>query len=180
MMALVVVDVQRDFCEGGYLPVPNTTSLIKDLNKVIERFEEGNMPIIFSRDWHPENHCSFQIHGGKWPIHCVKDTPGAEFHPDLIIPRDFILISKGTETETEEYSPFDERHHYLELLSENGISCLLVCGIATEYCVYSTVSSIHEFNLLPIVSTNLIRSIEPGSENEKKTLISISKRGLLI
>lgn len=179
-MGLVVVDVQVDFCEGGYLPVPNTTSLIGDLNKVIKKFEEDNMPIIFSRDWHPENHCSFQLHGGKWPIHCVKNTPGAEFHPDLLIPKDFILISKGDNVEYEEYSPFDFSRHYLELLSESGISCLLVCGIATEYCVYSTVCSIYEFNLLPIVSTNLIRSIEPGSEKEKNTLVSISNRGLLI
>jgi nicotinamidase/pyrazinamidase len=79
--ALIVVDVQRDFMPGGALPVPEGDKVVAPLNQYIERFSKANLPVFFTRDWHPKDHISFKGHGGIWPPHCVQDTEGAQFHP---------------------------------------------------------------------------------------------------
>ena len=85
--ALIIVDVQRDFCLGGSLPVPKGDEVIPVLNRYVKRFVKARAPIYATRDWHPPNHASFKSQGGPWPPHCVQDTRGAEFHPDLGLPR---------------------------------------------------------------------------------------------
>jgi Amidases related to nicotinamidase len=85
--ALIVVDVQRDFMPGGALPVPEGDKVVAPLNEYIERFSKANLPVFFTRDWHPKDHISFKGHGGIWPPHCVQDTEGAQFHPDLKSPQ---------------------------------------------------------------------------------------------
>jgi nicotinamidase/pyrazinamidase len=81
--ALVVVDVQRDFCEGGALAAANTLSLLPPLQKFIEEAKRQGAMVVFTQDWHPANHSSFKANGGPWPVHCVAGTPGAELMPPV-------------------------------------------------------------------------------------------------
>src|SRR3990172_5062826 len=90
--ALVIVDVQNDFCPGGALPVPEGDKVVPVLNKYIQRFQKAGLPIYASRDWHPEKTKRFKAFGGLWPPHCVQGTKGAAFHPDLKLPKDTIIL----------------------------------------------------------------------------------------
>jgi len=136
--ALVVVDVQNDFCPGGALPVKDGNKVIPILNKYIERFRKIGAPILFTRDWHPPDHSSFKAQGGPWPPHCVQNSDGARFHADLHIPTEGEVISKADKKD-EAYS-FFEGTDLARKLKERGIRRLLVGGLATDYCVKETVS----------------------------------------
>lgn len=136
--ALVVVDVQRDFCQGGALYVPHGDEVVSVMNRYIEIFEAKKAPIYVTRDWHPRNHISFKAQGGPWPPHCVQNSRGAEFHPDLKVPAGAEIISKGDTPPADAYSDFDGTDFVLRLRSK-GIRKLFVGGLATDYCVGSTV-----------------------------------------
>ena len=132
--ALLIVDMQRDFCEGGSLPVKGCSSLIPVINSLIEVFKAANGKVVASRDWHPPNHISFKSRGGPWPPHCVRGSWGAEFHPGLKLPGDVVIVSKATEADVEAYSAFEGTGlHYL--LSRWGVKKLFIAGVATDYCV---------------------------------------------
>ncbi|MCS6957320.1 MAG: nicotinamidase [Aquificaceae bacterium] len=137
--ALIVVDMQRDFMPQGVLPVPDGDKIVPRLNEYIKLFFEIGLPIFFTRDWHPKDHISFKEQGGLWPPHCVQDTEGAEFHPELFIPQDNrFIISKGTSRDFDAYSGF-QGTILDSLLRERGIKRLFVGGVATDYCVKNTV-----------------------------------------
>ncbi len=104
--ALVIVDVQNDFCPGGALPVPDGDKVVPVLNEYIRIFLEKGAPIYATQDWHPPNHLSFKEQGGIWPPHCVQGTKGAEFHPDLALPGEAAVITKGSDPKEEAYSGF--------------------------------------------------------------------------
>jgi nicotinamidase/pyrazinamidase len=137
--ALIVVDVQRDFCPDGALPVKQGDQIIEPVNRLSSLFEKKGFPIFLTRDWHPANHCSFRSRGGPWPPHCVKNTPGAEFHPSLHVPKGATVISKGMKKDVEAYSGF-QGTELAELLKDKGVEELYVVGLATDYCVKNTVS----------------------------------------
>lgn len=142
--ALLIVDVQKDFCPGGSLAVSGGNEIIPVINKYIKLFRGKNLPIITSRDWHPAKTVHFKIGGGIWPVHCVQDTEGAKFHPDLALPKEVVILSKGMNPDRDdEYSDFqavdDDGTPFPEFLLRNGITRLYVCGIATDYCVKATV-----------------------------------------
>src|SRR5208283_862698 len=105
--AMIVVDVQRDFCAGGALAASNTPSLLASLQDCIDSARRSGVTLIFTQDWHPANHNSFQPNGGKWPVHCVAETPGAELMPPLSAAAGDIVIHKGTSIDGEGYSAFD-------------------------------------------------------------------------
>lgn len=136
--ALIVVDMQRDFMPDGVLPVSDADKIVPVINRYIHKFEEMQLPVFFTRDWHPAEHISFKGYGGVWPPHCVAATEGAQFHPDLKIPSDNkFIISKGTSPDFDAYSGFQGTE--LEpLLRERGVKRLFVCGVATDFCVKST------------------------------------------
>ncbi len=137
--ALIVVDMQRDFMPGGALPVPEGDKIVPRLNQYIRLFFERGLPVFFTRDWHPPDHISFKDQGGVWPPHCVQDTEGAKFHPDLYIPPDNrFIISKGTSRDFDAYSGF-QGTMLDQLLRERGIRRVFVGGVATDYCVKNTV-----------------------------------------
>jgi len=136
--ALVVVDIQNDFCPGGALPVKDGDKVVPVLNKYIERFRKAGAPILFTRDWHPPDHSSFKAQGGPWPPHCVQNSEGAKFHPDLYIPPEGEVLSKADKKD-EAYS-FFKGTDLAQKLKERGIKRLLVGGLATDYCVKETVS----------------------------------------
>jgi nicotinamidase/pyrazinamidase len=135
--ALVVVDVQNDFCPNGALPVADGDKVVRPLNKYIEKIRAAGAPIIYTRDWHPPDHNSFKTQGGPWPTHCVQGTEGARFHPDLVIPTEREIVSKADKKD-EAYS-FFQGTNLAESLHKRGIKRLLVGGLATDYCVKETV-----------------------------------------
>ena len=135
--ALIVVDVQNDFCPGGALAVEEGHRVVPPINHVMPLFEH----VVFTRDWHPENHCSFadppEFTDGSWPPHCVADSPGAEFHGDLHVPSDAVIINKAADPDKEAYSGFDGTD-LVQQLRGRKVDRLFVCGLATDYCVKST------------------------------------------
>ena len=135
--ALIVVDVQNDFCPGGTLAVAHGDDVVAPLNHLITEFLERGEPVFKSRDWHPPNTKHFADFGGTWPVHCVQNTRGAEFHPDLIDDIHIRTISKGLGDE-DCYSAFDGTDLALQL-HRLGVEEIWVGGLATDYCVKSTV-----------------------------------------
>src|SRR5688500_15726647 len=93
--ARVVVDVQNDFCPGGSLAVQDGEAVVPVLNRYVEAFQEAGRPIFVTRDWHPARTTHFAEFGGDWPPHCIQGSPCAEFHADLAVPRDAVIVSKG-------------------------------------------------------------------------------------
>ena len=135
--ALIVVDVQNDFCPGGTLAVPRGDEIVGPLNQVIDEFLERGEPVYKSRDWHPPTTKHFADYGGVWPVHCVQNTKGAEFHPALRDDPRITVISKGL-GDTDCYSAFDETD-LLDQLRRQNVEEVVVGGLATDYCVKSTV-----------------------------------------
>ena len=135
--ALIVVDVQNDFCPGGALAVAEGDEVVEPLNEMIDEFLERGDPVYKSRDWHPPKTKHFTAYGVTWPIHCVQNTKGAEFHPQLRDDPRIRVISKGL-GDTDCYSAFDETD-LASQLHEQGVEELVVGGLATDYCVKATV-----------------------------------------
>ena len=135
--ALIVVDVQNDFCPGGTLAVPHGDEVVAPLNELIDQFLERGAPVYKSRDWHPATTKHFSQHGGTWPVHCVQNTKGAEFHPALRDDSRINVISKGL-GDKDCYSAFDETDLAAQLRKQN-VEEVVVGGLATDYCVKSTV-----------------------------------------
>jgi nicotinamidase/pyrazinamidase len=141
--ALIIVDVQNDFCPGGALAVSGGDEVIPVLNRVIERFSDAGLPIFATRDWHPQKTSHFSAYGGLWPAHCVQGTRGAEFHANLELKNDTVVISKGMAPDEDSYSGFQARDlsgaRLAELLRRKAIERIIVGGLATDYCVKHTV-----------------------------------------
>lgn len=136
--ALIVVDVQNDFCPGGSLAVTEGNEVVAPLNKLMKEFLDRGEPVYQTRDWHPEKTKHFASYGGTWPIHCVQNTHGAEFHPDLLNDPRITVISKGFDERADGYSGFDGTQ-LAQLLRDEGVNELWVGGLATDYCVKQTV-----------------------------------------
>ncbi len=137
--ALLIVDVQNDFCPGGALPVAGGDRIVPNLNRYSELFAGKGLPIFFSRDWHPPETSHFITSGGIWPAHCVMGSKGAEFHPALHVPDSAIIISKGMDPARDDYSALvgiDEAGRPLPtLLKSLGVARIFIGGLATDYCV---------------------------------------------
>jgi nicotinamidase/pyrazinamidase len=155
MDALVCIDVQNDFCEGGALAVAGGDRVAHVLDAAAGRFPL----VVATRDWHPPDHGSF----GRWPAHCVAGTPGAELHPPLDRRDVDLLVDKGTDRETEGYSAF-EGTDLAERLRERGVDRLVVGGIATDYCVLHSVIDARAAGFDVVVARDAVAGIdaEPG------------------
>jgi nicotinamidase/pyrazinamidase len=136
--ALIVVDVQNDFCPGGSLAVANGDEVVAPLNELVKEFLDRGEPVFKTRDWHPARTKHFAPYGGTWPIHCVQDTRGAEFHADMIDDSRITIISKGTTESADGYSGFDGTN-LAPLLRERDVAEVWIGGLATDYCVKHTV-----------------------------------------
>lgn len=136
--ALLIVDVQNDFCVGGKLAVPHADEIIPLLNRWAEQAEQDGAMIVASRDSHPPEHMSFRSQGGLWPQHCIKDSKGAELHPQLNVHPSWVILEKGTRPDMEGYSAFDNTGLTNRLRSA-GIERLWIGGLALDVCVRATV-----------------------------------------
>lgn len=176
--ALLIIDVQNDFCSGGALAVPNGEEVVPELNRLIDRFQSQKLPVIFTRDWHPENHNSFQAQGGPWPPHCVRESEGAQFHSGLKVPEGALIISKGTEPRLEGYSAFEETNLHEELQKKN-IHTLYIGGLATEYCVKASALDARRkgYNVFLVQGTH--RGIEARPGNIDRAVDELHAAGIL-
>lgn len=136
--ALLIVDVQNDFCAGGALPIAGGEEIIPTLNRWIAAATARGVPIYASRDWHPAGHTSFRASGGPWPPHCLQDSDGARFHPALALPPDAVRITKGTRFDQDQNSAFDQTGLVVRLCRD-GVRRLWVGGLALDVCVRATV-----------------------------------------
>lgn len=150
--ALIVVDMQNDFCEGGALAVPGGSAIVPRVNKLIAEHAH----VVLTQDWHPPEHASFAAswdgaepfstrqfaYGPQtlWPAHCVQGTPGADFHPDLVTTKAEMIVRKGFHRGIDSYSAFRENYLMTRTgldgyLKARGITKVVLCGLALDYCV---------------------------------------------
>ena len=166
--ALLLVDVQNDFCPGGALAVPGGDAVVAPLSALAARFAANGRPIYASRDWHPPQTSHFAAFGGVWPVHCVQGTTGAAFHPALQLPPVTVILTKGDDPSRDDYSAFSARDPagtpLRELLQRAGISELYVGGLATDYCVKATVLDLRGAGFAVTVLSDAIAGVElqPG------------------
>jgi len=179
--ALVIVDVQNDFCPGGSLAVADGDAVVPVCNEYLRRAREAGMPIFASRDWHPANTRHFTTNGGPWPPHCIQGTSGAAFHPDLRIPAEAMVVSKGTGVEDDGYSMIDAQapdgRPLVEVLRDGGISRIHVGGLATDYCVRATVLDALKAGLEVAVLTDACRAVNLQPDDGRKALDEMAAAG---
>jgi nicotinamidase/pyrazinamidase len=179
--ALLVVDVQRDFCPGGALAAPGGDHIVPAINGYVAQAEKLGMPIYASRDWHPPVTTHFKEYGGEWPPHCVQGSEGAAFHPQLRLPGNAIVISKGVDPQRPGYSALDGRtpegRPFLDDLRDGGIDTLYVTGIATDYCVKQTTLDALRAGLQVTVLTDAIASIDAQPGDADRALSEMAGAG---
>jgi nicotinamidase/pyrazinamidase len=173
---LIVVDVQNDFCTGGALAVPRGDEVVPVLNRYIERFRSAGAVVVATRDWHPADHCSFQAQGGPWPVHCVQDSPGARFHPGLILPDLVKRVSKGTNSKIDAYSGF-QGTDLMNFLNKSGIRTAWIGGLATDYCVKSTVLDALKNGLTAVLLEDACRGVEVHSGDSVRAVEEMVRSG---
>jgi len=157
--ALIIVDVQKDFCPGGALPVSEGDKVVPVLNKYIKKFADARAVIVATRDWHPPNHRSFKKHGGIWPTHCVQGTDGAKFHPDLKLPEGI----NGT--------------GLAEKLKKIGVKRVFVGGLATDYCVKSTVMDAVKSGFETFLLEDAVRGVDVNPGDSEKAVQEMLAKG---
>jgi len=175
--ALIVVDMQNDFMPGGALPVPDGDKIIPTINSYVDKFSSLSLPIFYTRDWHPVDHISFKGHGGIWPKHCVMNTEGAKFHPQLKIPPDNkFIISKGTSRDFDAYSGF-QGTILRDLLEERGVKRIFVCGVATDYCVKNTALGGINLGYQVFILEDAIKGVNINPDDSERAIDYLLQRG---
>jgi nicotinamidase/pyrazinamidase len=179
--ALLIVDVQKDFCPGGALAAPGGDRIIPALNRHLAEARERDMPVYASRDWHPAVTNHFKEYGGEWPPHCVQGSEGAQFHGDLKLPADAIVISKGNDPAKPGYSAFDGHTSDGKALSrdlrDRHVTRLYVGGIATDYCVRATAIDAAQAGLEVRVLSDAITGIDVQPGDADRALEEMSRAG---
>lgn len=163
--ALVVVDVQRDFCAGGALEVPGGDEVVPVINHWIAAAQQCGARIVASRDWHPPDHVSFRAQGGPWPAHCVQGSPGAEFHPDLKLPGEAEIVSKGLRPDRDNYSAFHDTP-LADELRRDDVRRVFVSGLALDVCVRQTALDARRAGLEVHVIQDATRAIDADRAND--------------
>jgi nicotinamidase/pyrazinamidase len=179
--ALLVVDVQNDFCPGGALPVANGDAVVGPLNARISEMTAAGAPVYASRDWHPPATTHFAAFGGRWPIHCVANTHGAAFHPALQLPADAVVITKGNASGRDGYSAFEglttAGTTLADELRSREVTHLVVGGLATDYCVRASVLDARRLGFDVTVLRDAIRGVEVNDGDSARALEEMSAAG---
>ena len=166
--ALLIVDVQNDFCPGGALAVRDGDAVIPVLNRIAARAAALGFPVYASRDWHPEDSRHFTTHGGRWPPHCIAGTQGARLNANLDLPPGTLIVTKGVGRDDDGYSAFEGniagRGSLLADLRARGVNELIVGGLATDYCVRASALDARSRGFDVTVVADGIRAVdvEPG------------------
>ena len=182
--AVLVIDVQNDFCPGGALAVPEGNMVVPIINDIIAVATKRGMPIFASRDWHPEETMHFNTKGGKWPPHCIQTTKGAEFHPELKLPTNRILISKGTEADEDAYSAFEGKDGYKMtlrgLLDAQSVKKIFICGLTLDYCVKATALDAKKYGFEVLIFENATRAVNINPDDGIKAKFELWNKGIEI
>lgn len=178
---LVVTDMQNCFLPGGSLPVTEGDSVVGPLNIALDAFDRAGLPVIFTRDWHPPNHCSFQSRGGPWPDHCIQGTQDAAFSPRLHIPPKPLVISKAVEADKEQYSAYFGHDENGATMADNLRAMkpkrVFIGGVATEYCVFNTVLDMLKDGYDVYVFVDGVQPVEVKPGDGQAALDTMEKRG---
>ena len=157
--ALIAVDVQNDFLPGGSLAVPGGDAVVPAIDRYLAAFAARALPVYATRDWHPPNHCSFKQQGGIWPPHCVAGTRGAEFARGLALPQTAVIVSKAATREADAYSGFGGTDLAARLRAARAAR-LFIGGLATDYCVLSTVRDALAAGFEVLLLADAIRAVD--------------------
>lgn len=179
--ALLIVDVQNDFCPGGALPVTEGDHVVPVLNEYIDRFSRAGLPVYASRDWHPPVTKHFREFGGPWPAHCVENTEGAAFHPALELPKAALVVTKGTDPEDHGYSAFEGKaptgDDLATSLRAENVKHLYVGGLATDYCVRKSVLDARREGFDVVVLLDAVRGIDVQEGDMARALDEMLRAG---
>jgi nicotinamidase/pyrazinamidase len=171
--ALVIVDVQNDFCPGGALAVAAGDEIVEPINELAAAFPF----VVATRDWHPPDHHSFADNGGEWPVHCVRDTPGAQLHPRLRRERIDAIVDKGGAPYGESLSGFAGTE--LEaILRRAGTRRVHVVGLALDYCVRETALDARRLGFEVVLHRDLTRAIEAAAGDSDRALAALEAAGV--
>lgn len=169
---LLVVDVQNDFCPGGSLGVEDGDKVVSVINDLMEKFEM----VISSQDWHPAN----SVHFEQWPVHCLAETHGADFHPELDREKIDLKLHKGTDNKDDGYSAFEATNVPLaDYLREYEITTLYICGLTTDYCVKQTALDAINYGFHTYVITDAIAAVNMQPGDDKKALQEMYAHGCI-
>jgi len=168
--------VLNDFCPGGSLAVAEGNEVVPPLNKLMKEFLDRGEPVYKTRDWHPEKTKHFAIYGGTWPIHCVQNTRGAEFHPDLLDDPRITVISKGFDERADGYSGFDGTQ-LAQLLRDEGVNEVWIGGLATDYCVKQTVIDGVRNGFTVKALADAMRAVNVNPDDGKKAIEEMKEAG---
>jgi nicotinamidase/pyrazinamidase len=173
--ALVIVDVQNDFCPGGALEVKDGDAVIAPLNKLA-----SDCPLVIAtRDWHPPDHRSFIEHGGTWPVHCVQGTPGAELREDLDHDAIDRVIDKGQDPFTEGYSAFEDTE-LEQVLRDAGVDRVHIGGLALDVCVKNTALDAERLGFDAVVHRDAARAVNAEPGDEERTVRELEAAGVTL
>ena len=161
--ALLIVDVQNDFCPGGALGVKDGDKVVPVINGLMDRFDL----VISSQDWHPAD----SVHFEKWPVHCVAGTHGADFHPELLRDKIDLKLRKGTDNRDDGYSAFEATNVTLaNYLHDQKVTTLYVCGLTTDYCVKQTALDAVKQGFHTYVITDAIAAVNAQPGDDRRAL----------
>lgn len=179
--ALIVIDVQNDFCPGGALAVKDGDQVVPVLNRYIDRFAKAGLPIFATRDWHPVKTSHFNTGGGPWPPHCIQGSKGAEFHPNLNLPPDTVIVSAGMGPDEDGYSGFlgrrDSGVKLVDLLRQRDVERIFVGGLATDYCVKHTVLDGLRENFKVVLLTDAVRGVNLKPGDSERAIAEMQEAG---
>jgi len=177
--ALLLVDIQNDFLPGGSLGVPNGNRVLAPINLAIRLFHDKGFPILATRDWHPEKHCSFKSQGGPWPVHCVAGTRGAQFSSALNFPEGILVISKATSEKFDAYSGF-QGTDLVQIIKKLEVKRLFIGGLATDYCVLNTVKDALNLGFQVILIKNAIQAVNVSPNDGDRAIVEMKSLGAIM
>jgi nicotinamidase/pyrazinamidase len=173
--ALIVVDMQNDFCSGGALEVPDGDAVIEPVNALAQA-----MPfVVATRDWHPPDHGSFRAQGGPWPVHCVRGTPGAQLHDRIDATTIDAIIDAGRTSDREGYSGFEDTE-LEQLLRDHGVDLVHVVGLALDYCVKETALDARRAGFDVIVHLDATRPVEVHPGDGERAAAALRAAGVQV
>ena len=179
--ALLIVDLQNDFCRGGALEVADGDQVVPVLNRLAARAAALGLPVYASRDWHPVDSLHFAENGGPWPTHCVAGTPGARLHRDLALPSGAMIVTKGAARDEHGYSAFEGQVTGRGALGDDlvarGVDHLIVGGLATDYCVRASVLDARRLGFGVTVVEDGVRAVNLATGDGTRAIDEMREAG---